>query len=313
MRAGPRSSLAAAGRHPLDEPSPDGAASLASALANLRSCLGLDGVERSLADARFVEQSERPTRSRWLIGACRALAIAHLANDAMTDAMDAVDEGCDLCAGNPTFGSISLLFQGLRGLLLLERGAADEAERCTSAARRFAIDEELTGTIESLPSVAAAAIVAHRRGDDEAASRIALSADPLLVLAQTTPVFLAVIGTRLVDLELDLGHRERAVNLLDQIERNLRRIPDLGALPARLERLHGRLDTHHPGYELLTPAERRVLAQLATHRTLAEIGKVLYVSRTTVKSHVASIYSKLGASTRDEAVSFLPASEELES
>ena len=120
---------AAAGRHPLDEPSPDGAASLASALANLRSCLGLDGVERSLADARFVEQSERPTRSRWLVGACRALAIAHLANDDVNDALLAVDEGCDLCAGNPTVSHIGLFLEGLRGLLLLEHGTIDGAER----------------------------------------------------------------------------------------------------------------------------------------------------------------------------------------
>jgi len=52
----------------------------------------------------------------------------------------------------------------------------------------------------------------------------------------------------------------------------------------------------------LTPAEARVLALLATYRTLAAIGDELGVSRATVKTHVQNIYKKLGATTRAEAV-----------
>ena len=86
-------------------------------------------------------------------------------------------------------------------------------------------------------------------------------------------------------------------------------LPDAGLLPARLDRLTERLVERDGDYATLTPAERRVLVQLATHKTLAEIGKTLYVSRTTVKSHVSSIYSKLGVTTRHEAVSRLPTTE----
>ena len=42
--------------------------------------------------------------------------------------------------------------------------------------------------------------------------------------------------------------------------------------------------------------------QLATHRTLADIGEHLYVSRNTVKTHTVSIYRKLDVSGRTEAV-----------
>jgi len=45
-----------------------------------------------------------------------------------------------------------------------------------------------------------------------------------------------------------------------------------------------------------------VLEQLATHRTLSEIGDHLYVSRNTVKTHTVSIYRKLLVSGRSEAV-----------
>ena len=52
----------------------------------------------------------------------------------------------------------------------------------------------------------------------------------------------------------------------------------------------------------LTPAEERVLSLLPTYRTLAAIGTQLGIGRPTVKTHVANIYKKLGATKRAEAV-----------
>jgi len=52
----------------------------------------------------------------------------------------------------------------------------------------------------------------------------------------------------------------------------------------------------------LTPAEARVLALLASYRTLAAIGDELGIGRPTVKTHVQHIYEKLGVNTRAEAV-----------
>ncbi len=52
----------------------------------------------------------------------------------------------------------------------------------------------------------------------------------------------------------------------------------------------------------LTPAETRVLTLLTTHHTLAAIGSQLGIARPTVKTHVHSIYKKLGATNRAEAV-----------
>jgi NarL family two-component system response regulator LiaR len=56
-----------------------------------------------------------------------------------------------------------------------------------------------------------------------------------------------------------------------------------------------------PGYDL-TPRERDVLALLVEGLTNAEIAGRLGVSRSTVKVHVSNILSKLGVSSRGEAI-----------
>ena len=52
----------------------------------------------------------------------------------------------------------------------------------------------------------------------------------------------------------------------------------------------------------LTDRELRLLPFLQTYLTLGEIGDRLGVSPNTVKTQAGSIYSKLGATTRSEAV-----------
>ena len=58
----------------------------------------------------------------------------------------------------------------------------------------------------------------------------------------------------------------------------------------------GRLLTGH-----LTPAELRVLKLLPTS-TYPQIAATLFISYGTVKTHLRSVYHKLGAATRSEAI-----------
>jgi LuxR family transcriptional regulator, maltose regulon positive regulatory protein len=53
---------------------------------------------------------------------------------------------------------------------------------------------------------------------------------------------------------------------------------------------------------LLSPREREVLGELARGATYADIAAALFVSENTVKTHVSSLYSKLGASRRSQAL-----------
>jgi LuxR family transcriptional regulator, maltose regulon positive regulatory protein len=57
-----------------------------------------------------------------------------------------------------------------------------------------------------------------------------------------------------------------------------------------------------PSVSSLTAAELRVLPMLATHLSFPEIGAEMFLSPHTVKSQAMSIYRKLGASSRHQAV-----------
>jgi len=93
--------------------------------------------------------------------------------------------------------------------------------------------------------------------------------------------------------------------VLRQARDVLRQRPDLGILPKEAEELWSRLDGSRGGtvgVASLTAAELRLLPLLATHFRFAEIGERLYISRHTVKSQAASVYRKLGVSSRSQAV-----------
>src|SRR4029450_3990805 len=96
-----------------------------------------------------------------------------------------------------------------------------------------------------------------------------------------------------------------ARQVLRQARDLLRRRPDLGVLPNQVDELRSKLDTSRGGItgaSSLPPAELRLLPLLPTYLTYAEIGERLYVSRHTVKTQAISIYRKLGAPSRGQAL-----------
>jgi DNA-binding NarL/FixJ family response regulator len=62
-----------------------------------------------------------------------------------------------------------------------------------------------------------------------------------------------------------------------------------------------RLVPPDPRLESLTPKEREVLALIARGRSNDEIGRDLFISEGTVKTHVAAILRKLGVGDRVQA------------
>jgi LuxR family maltose regulon positive regulatory protein len=81
--------------------------------------------------------------------------------------------------------------------------------------------------------------------------------------------------------------------------------PRLGTLPQQADELRAQLATFDRatvGASSLTTAELRLIPLLSTHLTFPEIGERLFISRHTVKTQALSIYRKLGASSRSEAI-----------
>jgi DNA-binding CsgD family transcriptional regulator len=65
-------------------------------------------------------------------------------------------------------------------------------------------------------------------------------------------------------------------------------------------RARGRRGRPRAGWDSLTPTEREVVAQVATGRSNAEIGATLLVSPGTVRTHLRSVFAKLGVTSRAE-------------
>ena len=102
------------------------------------------------------------------------------------------------------------------------------------------------------------------------------------------------------DISLGVGERVAAQEHAEIARAALRGYPDPALLADRLVELDARI---RRASDLgLTPAELRILPFLPTHLSLAEIATRMYLSRATVKTHVASVYAKLEASTRSDAV-----------
>ena len=115
--------------------------------------------------------------------------------------------------------------------------------------------------------------------------------------AQPAPAGQGLLGAR---------RPRTARHLLREIDDVLGHRPDLGILVDEVREFRGLVASGAGGPATggppLTPAELRLLPYLQTHLTIAEIGERLFVSRNTVSSEVASIYRKLGVSSRNDAV-----------
>jgi LuxR family maltose regulon positive regulatory protein len=105
---------------------------------------------------------------------------------------------------------------------------------------------------------------------------------------------------------LTLADPAGARTLMREIDELLKRRPRLGTPAREAVALRAQLSKERgpgtPAASALTAAELRVLPMLATHLSFPEIAAEMFLSPNTVKSQAISIYRKLGASSRNQAV-----------
>jgi len=192
-------------------------------------------------------------------------------------------------------------------LLSMERGrwaeAADHVERALAIVDEHRLNDY---AVSVLPFAMAARLAVHR-GDLETADREltrAMRARPSCTFV--LPFFAVRARLQLAKAFSTLGDQGSARHLLREIDEILLHRPALGALVDQVsavrEAVTANAQIGASGAAPLTGAELRLLPYLQTHLTIAEIGERLFVSRNTVSSEVASIYRKLGVSSRSEAV-----------
>jgi LuxR family maltose regulon positive regulatory protein len=105
---------------------------------------------------------------------------------------------------------------------------------------------------------------------------------------------------------LALADLAGARTLLREIDEILKRRPDLDTLVGEAEALGAQLSKQRgrivPGPSALTAAELRLLPMLATHLQMQEIAAEMYLSPHTVRAQAKSVYRRLGATARGQAV-----------
>ena len=283
----------------------DGSASFNSARAMLRAVMCAAGPEQMLADAR-VAVDEEPAWSPWRDTALVLLAEAHLLAGDRGHSAVLFAEGASLGAVLGNTDTVVLGGSELAFLAMDRQDWTDASEQLEPALAT--IDEHrMDDYVVSVLAFAAAARLAVHRGELEEATRQlarAMRGRPSCTYALP---WLAVRGRlQIAVVAVALADTATARHLLRETDDILRYRPLLGALIDEVSELRRIVASSAPGGAPggppLSPAELRLLPYLQTHLTLAEIAGRLFVSHNTVRSQVGSIYRKLGASSRSDAV-----------
>ena len=184
-----------------------------------------------------------------------------------------------------------------------ELGDRRDAQRWAVEAGWLVAQQHLHDTIYGAIAYTAGALAHNQRGDQTEAARQLENVRRLRPLLRAGPWLNADLALRCADISLDLGDVAGALEHAQVAGDALQGYPDAGTLPARLQRLEARI---RRGQDYgLTPAELRLVAFLRTHLSLQDIADRLHLARPTVKTHVASIYVKLGVTGRSDAVEII--------
>lgn len=290
-----------AGHH--DGPLPDGIQSLRSSAAMLRGLFGFDGLPVMRESAAVAVGLERDPASPYYALARAALGYSLYLSGESAAAVGPLEEAVQSRASLPIIAMAAL---SVATLVALDLGRLSRAEELAQQAGALAARGELPSAPQAaLAYTAMGAAHAARGRLEQARAEFEHAFEPRTSIGLSPwPTLEATLW--LANVRLDLGDRPGAAELADEARALLVLLPDgTEALRARLADLERRI-AGRPRLaslaEPLTEREVAVLRLLSGSLSLREIGKELYVSANTVKTHTQAIYRKLGVSTRHDAV-----------
>jgi LuxR family maltose regulon positive regulatory protein len=270
--------------------------------AMIRAAMCVDGVDAALVDSGSAVRAVEP----WSPWRDQALKIhgtnLYLAGDS-TGARIALTEAAALAPQSHT--DTPRLSEAFLAIIALEGGDWETASRHVRTALESIHTRHIEGYgMSTLALAVAARIAAHERDHDRAKG---FAAKAMLARVRATyaiPAVAVAARLHLARAFLMLSDRSAAALLLAEVDDILRLRPRLGRLAEEATDVHALAASNasDSGRAPLTLAELRLLPYLQTHLTLAEIGGRLSISRNTVSTQAASIYRKLGVTTRSAAV-----------
>lgn len=284
-------------------PLPDRIVSLRSSAALLRATFGFDGIRMMRESAAEAIEMESDPTSPWYSQA-RAVFGFSLYLSGMPGAAAALDQA--LLAG-ASLQLMRMLALAVAALVAADEGRLAQAIEFAGAAREIADSGDLKETPQGSVVYSAFGAIHFQQGKlEQARSEFEHALRSRRRLFGLSPWPTVDTLLRLARVVLDMGDRAPAAALLAEARDILASLPDgAGALQARVNGLERHLAAESLGTPLaepLTEREEAVLRLLRGTLSLREIGRELYLSANTIKTHTRAIYRKLGVNTRGDAV-----------
>jgi LuxR family transcriptional regulator, maltose regulon positive regulatory protein len=287
-------------------PLPDGMRSFASSAALVRLLCGFDGIGPMREAGERAVALETDPGSRWYSAAHSGLSIALY----WTGDFDAASIHAREGRLNPETGvPFRLLASTVMTWLATEAGQFARAAEAAREAWELGTSPSLglDGTARSSYAYLAAGVLDAGQGQlDEARTKLEQAIEMRWKRLGICPWPTLEGLLRLAPVVAGLGDRPQAIALLGEARQLLDSRPDgAEAQLARLERLERRLAATPQSTasgEQLTGREQDVLRMLQSALSLRDIGRELYLSLNTIKTHTRALYRKLDVSGRQEAV-----------
>ena len=280
-------------------PLPDGFSSAEASLTMLRACFPWGDIGAQLDNGRRAAELEGPG-SPWRPLACWAVGMGLYFRGEPDEADRWFAESAALAPTSAQWlaGEASLAY---RSRIAGERGRLEEQRVLAETAAEFT-REHGTGKVIGPAPLALGVSLAARGRPEEALPLIERGIAFSRTFGQ--PIQLANALLSQAPVLQALGEHTRAVDAVAEARSILGCCPDPGILAGRLDAL-GRppqIRRVRPADQELTQRELRVLKLLHGDLSERDIGRELYVSHSTVHTHVRAIYRKLAVSSRADAL-----------
>ena len=288
-----------------DAPMPDGSSSTRPWAAIVRALQCRHGIEAMRADAESALE-ELPPSSFWRPSALLFAGVGALYEGDLERAKEILEQAA---ASAPGSGAVytGLIAHSELALLALERRDPERAEFELAQAREFLENQPLEDYVPAAIYLAASARLALAHGQAASARKFLVGAMRMRgYLSRAIPWFAVRTLLELARAHLSLADVDGARTLIREADDVIQYRPGLGTLTQEARELRTQLTNVTSvgvGWaSTLTAAELRLLPLLTTHLSFREIAERLFVSRNTVKSQAISVYRKLNASSRSEAI-----------